>query len=92
MPSRTKRKRYRRQLAKATVFAPATLGGWGQNAPLRRSDWLIVRQAIRERWPVPESVKREIISGVDRVLSDPTAEFRWQAAAVKLVLTMSEAG
>jgi len=63
--SRKKRKRYRRHLqAEAIASIPKSAGGWGWGAPVSRSDLLLVRQAIREGWPVSAEVRRLVVDDV----------------------------
>jgi hypothetical protein len=61
MPYRTRReRRYRRKMAKAVAQGPECAGGWGKDSPISRSDWLLVRRAIREGWDTPPAVRVEV--------------------------------
>ena len=52
----------------------------GVDAPQARRDWLLVRQAIGEGWPVPEAVRWQIAALVCSTgLSSPNARMRLAA-------------
>lgn len=56
--------------------------------PVSRADLLMVRQAIREGWPVPEAVRLAVIDDVCDVAlaGDP----RRAIAAVRVILAMED--
>lgn len=88
MPSRRKRKRERRK-AEATAQRPKVRGDWGECAPLSRGELLLVRHAIRERWPVPPEVRQAIVDGVMRKFNEPMTTNREHSAIAWCVLTMT---
>jgi hypothetical protein len=89
MPSRRKRKRGRRE-AEATAKTP---GGWGQGAPTTNADLLLVRQAIREDWPVPDEVRRAITEELlQEVGTDANnVDVRRFVAIARVILAMARA-
>ena len=90
MPSRKKRKRYRQQLAEATAPAPfKTRGGFGEGCEMRRSDWRLVRGAIYRGWPIPDSVRSQIMDRLGESFDDDSP--RMGIAVVRTVLAMEEA-
>lgn len=60
MPSRKKRKRYRR-MAEATASTPKSCGGWGCGAPTTLQDLVWLRRAVNQDWPVSEAVRSAIV-------------------------------
>ena len=64
------------------------LGGWGRGAPIRRGDWLLVRQPIREGWDVPDAVREQVPALACRVARDPEAKPQDLLAAVRALLAM----
>ncbi len=90
MPSRWKRKRERR-IAEATAKAPGTCGGWGQGTPTTNADLLLVRQAIREDWPVPDDVRRAIIEELFQEVDTDCSDVRRFVAIVRVFLAMVKA-
>jgi hypothetical protein len=88
MPSRKQRKRYRRDMAEATACGLQSAGGWGGGVPIRRSDLLLIRQAIREGWDVPQKSRDDIVRDVTDILEDPASRPRMLNAAVWAVLAM----
>ena len=89
MPSRKQRKRNRRTLAEATAAAPQLAGGWGQGAPVSRSDLLLVRQTIREGWRVPQDVYEAVVRDVVAIAIDPDVETRMYIAAARTLIKMA---
>jgi hypothetical protein len=88
MPSRTKRKRHRRQLAKATANSPKTAGGWGQGS-VTRGDCRLLRHAIREGWDAPEQVRDLIVDDMMAIFTDDEAKPRLQIAATLAIIEMA---
>ena len=87
MPSRKKRKRDRRR-AEATAQEPQALGGWGDPAPVNPSDLLLIRQAIREGWPVPPHIRWQITKRMLDLFDSNEADLRMKAALARCVIRM----
>ena len=87
MSSRRKRKRERRT-AEATAKAPGTCAGWGQDTPTTNADLLLIRQAIREDWPVPEDVRRAIIEELFQEVDTDSSDVLRFVAIVRVILAM----
>jgi hypothetical protein len=51
---------------------------------------MMVKQAIREQWPITESMRAEVIAGVHQAAVDEGTDIRYRLAAAK-VLTMMDA-
>jgi hypothetical protein len=88
--SRRKRKRERRR-AEATAKAPGTRGGWGQGAPTTKANLLLVRQAIRENWPMPDDVRRAIIEELFQEVDTDSSDVRRFLAIMRVILAMVKA-
>jgi len=89
MPYRTRReRRYRRRLAKAVAIEPAKLGGWGKDSIIGRGDWLLIRQAIRERWDVPAATRKAVCDRIGDLLDN--AETRMLTAIARAALAMED--
>ena len=93
MASRTKRKRYRQKQAKATAAGLQYAGGWGKGAPIQRADLLLVRRAIKERWPVPATTRDEIVARMFELFdeADTTNNARLSNSISRLVIEMEVA-
>ena len=88
--SRTKRKRRRYRLLrqqKALAGRPIA-GGWGQGAPVSRSDCSLVRQAIREGWHVSAEIRRLVVSDVI-AFAETTNSTREFVAAADTIVAMA---
>lgn len=69
MTSRTKRKRHRRRMERLKATAlPEIRGLWGDI--LSRSDMVLLQQAIRNDWPIPQHVADVLTKAVSRTLDD----------------------
>ena len=90
MPSRTKRKRYRRKVAKATAEGHHYAGGWGRGAEIGRGDLQLVRLAIRECWSVPATTCDDIVARLSELLDEPLTpeNSRMQLAVCQTVVSM----
>ncbi|WP_428305572.1 hypothetical protein [Lacipirellula sp.] len=90
MPSRKKRKRDRRR-AEATAEAPAVRGGWGRGSEIRPADLLLIRQAVREGWLVPQARAEALINDVVVSASKADDKPRLQIVAVRVVIDIVKA-
>ena len=90
MSSRRKRKRERR-IAEATAKIPGTAGGWGQGTPTTNADLLLIRQAIREDWPVPDDVRRAIMEELFQEVDTDSSDVRRFLAIMRVFLAMAKA-
>jgi len=82
--SRRKRKRERHKTeATANLLNPQ--GGWGE---CTKADLLLIRQAIREDWPVPDDVRRSIIEELFQEVSTDCSDVRRFVAIVRVFLAM----
>ena len=90
MSSRRKRKRERHK-AEATAKIPKTSGGWGQGTPTTNADLLLIRQAIREDWPVPDDVRRAIIEELFQEVDTDSSDVRRFLAIARVILAMVKA-
>jgi len=88
--SRRKRKRERR-IAEATANFLNSQGGWGQGTPTTNADLLLIRQAIREDWPVPDDVRRAIIEELFQEVDTDCSDVRRFLAIVRVILAMVKA-
>lgn len=93
MPSRRKRKRYCQKRAEATALASQTRGGWGPDAPLSRSDLVLLRTAANHDWPAPAPVRQ---LAVDRIMAavdeaDRTDDARMMLAVANTAITLDAA-
>lgn len=70
MPSRRRRKRYRRETAEATARTPGFCRGWGRGAPVGARDVAMVRRAIREGWQTPEAVQQRALNDLMGVVEN----------------------
>jgi len=87
-PSRKKRKRNHRRLqVEAIARSPQPRGGWGQGTSVTRGDLLLVRQAIREGWPVSAEVKRLVADDVWRAF-DADESLRLLIAIARTAVAM----
>jgi hypothetical protein len=89
MSSRRKRKRERRQEAAeatATLETPRGVRGAGPRPGLSRSDLLVIRRAIRERWPVPPDHAAGLMAGVEAMATSDVARYTIAAAKVCLAI------
>lgn len=66
--------------------ATTTLGGWGQGSPIRNSDLLLLRKAIREGWPVSPEVQQTIMERLGEEIDSENLSPRRCAAIVKVIL------
>ena len=87
MSSRRKRKRERRT-AEATAKFLVPQGGWGE---FTKADLLLIRQAIREDWPVPDDVRRAIIEELFQEVDTDCSDVRRFLAIVRVFLAMVKA-
>ncbi len=87
MSSRRKRKRERR-IAEATANLLNPQGGWGEST---KADLLLIRQAIREDWPVPDDVRRAIIEELFQEVDTDCSDVRRFLAIVRVFLAMVKA-
>ncbi len=85
--SRRKRKRDRRK-AEATANLLNPQGGWGEST---KADLLLIRQAIREDWPVPDDVRRAIIDELFQEVDTDCSDVRRFIAIVRVILAMAKA-
>lgn len=70
MPSRRRRKRWRRETAGATAKKPSYCGGWGRGAPIGHRDVAMVRRAIREGWQTPEATQQRALNDLMAVVEN----------------------
>lgn len=71
---------------------PESAGGWGNGLPISLSDMLLVRQAIREDWPVAQPVRNAVVRDLTEVaLSSDLSSDRYLVAAVKVFIAMEGA-
>jgi len=87
MQSRRKRKRERR-IAEATANLLNPQGGWGE---CTKADLLLIRQAIRENWPVPNDVRRAIIEELFQEVDTDCSDVRRFLAIMRVFLAMVKA-
>lgn len=89
--SRSKRKRDRRR-AEATAPSPKIKGGWGHGLPVSNSDLLLVRRAIRDKWPVSQCVRDLVVEDVTHVaLGEANLSSSRLISAVTVLISMEEA-
>lgn len=63
----------------------SAIGGQGEG--LSRGDFVLVRRAIRNRWPVPEVLKNKAMKRAREILdSDGEDNYRHWLAAIKTVI------
>jgi hypothetical protein len=89
--NRKVRKRNRRRNAEAEATAGLNIverWGWGEPAPQVASDLALLRQAIREAWPVPETTCKGIMAAIMHLLNRADTPVRVQIAAMRAVLDM----
>src|SRR5688572_9133965 len=88
MPSRRKRKRYRRQQAEATAEALKPRGSGARNAwtaaNMDRGDWRLVQRAANQDWRVNPFTAEAVCRALSDVVKD-------EAARVRLFLAMADA-
>lgn len=57
-----------------------------QDKTYEKKDAAMVGRAIKQRWPIPEDLKAEVIAEARRMLTDQSADRRARAAAMKIVI------
>ena len=58
---------------------------------MRRSDFYLLRQALREGWPVHPANKRRIIDALETILDDPECDPRLKQAALRFLIDADRA-
>ena len=87
MSSRRKRKRERHK-AEATANLLNPQRDWGEST---KADLLLIRQAIREDWPVPDDVRRAIIEELFQEVDTDSSDVRRFLAVARVFLAMVKA-
>ena len=90
MASRRKRKRKRRNAEATAASTHNRRGGWGQGLPVAAADMLLVRQAIREGWPVAPEVRSAVVSDISLIAREEGAERRRVVAAIRVLLAAAK--
>ena len=65
-------------------------GSLGGGTPRQRmKDARLVERALRERWPVPQALRRPLIERLGKIAQDPGASPREAVAAARAILAAS---
>src|SRR6185312_8732491 len=99
MPSRRKRKRYLRRIARteATAQNPISDASAGENSgglggkfqPVTRGDWRLVQRAANQDWPAPPASKQAVCDAIGPTLD--TSSTRLLFAVTNAMLAMDAA-
>jgi hypothetical protein len=89
MPSRRKRKR-KRLNAEATAIEPQKMRGWGRGLPVSGADIKMVRQALREGWPVPQDARVAVVDDLFALLQEEGVSARHLCSVVGVFIEIEE--
>ena len=70
---------------------PGNRWGLGEGTPTTNADLLLIRQAIREDWPVPDDARRAIIEELFQEVDTDCSDVRRFLAIVRVFLAMVKA-